>query len=72
MMNSQHHIKVVHEGRYAVEIEVGLIDTDTGWPPYFSLLDAQKWMKDEQRSGAFVVRPIVRRIRFSSQSVAES
>ena len=42
MMNSHHHTKLVHEGRYAAEVEVDLIDTDTGWSPYLSLSDAQK------------------------------
>jgi len=41
-MNSHHHIKLVHEGRYATEVEVDLIDTDAGWSPYLSLSDAQK------------------------------
>ena len=41
-MNSHHHTKLVHEGRYAAEVEVDLIDTDTGWSPYLSLSDAQK------------------------------
>ena len=40
---SNHHLtKLVHEGRYAAEVEVDLIDTDTGWSPYLSLSDAQK------------------------------
>jgi hypothetical protein len=42
MMKSHHHTKLVHEGRYAAEVEVDLIDTDTGWSPYLSLSDAQK------------------------------
>ena len=41
-MKSHHHTKLVHEGRYAAEVEVDLIDTDTGWSPYLSLPDAQK------------------------------
>jgi hypothetical protein len=42
IMSSHHHTKLVHEGRYAAEVEVDLIDTDTGWSPYLSLPDAQK------------------------------
>ena len=42
IMSSHHHTKLVHEGRYAAEVEVDLIDTDTGWSPYLSLSDAQK------------------------------
>jgi hypothetical protein len=41
-MSSHHHIKLVHEERYAAEVEVDLIDTDTGWSPDLSLSDAQK------------------------------
>jgi hypothetical protein len=42
IMSSHHHTKLVHEGRYAAEVEVDLIDADTGWSPYLSLPDAQK------------------------------
>jgi hypothetical protein len=42
IMSSHHHTKLVHEGRYAAEVEVDLIDADTGWSPYLSLSDAQK------------------------------
>jgi len=41
-MSSHHHTKLVHEGQYAAEVDVDLIDTDTGWSPYLSLPDAQK------------------------------
>lgn len=41
-MSSRHHTKLVHEGRYAAEVEVEFIDTDTGWSPNHSLPDAQK------------------------------
>ncbi len=41
-MNRRRHTKLVHEGQYAAEVEVDLIDTDTGWSPYLSLPDAQK------------------------------
>ena len=46
-MNSHRHTTLVHEGRYAAEIEVDLIDTDTGWSRYLSLSDAEK--QDEVR-----------------------
>lgn len=41
-MNQRRHTKLVHEGRYAAEVEVELIDTDTGWSPSVSLQDAKK------------------------------
>ena len=34
--------KLVHAGEYAAEVEVELIDGDAGWPPYFSVTDAEK------------------------------
>ena len=40
-MNIHHHTKLVHEGRYAAEVEMDF-DTDTGWSPYLSLSDVQK------------------------------
>ncbi|MFM9058021.1 MAG: hypothetical protein ACKOSQ_02650 [Planctomycetaceae bacterium] len=35
-------IKLIHEGRYAAEVEVELIDDETGWSPYLSVADARK------------------------------
>ena len=34
--------KFLHEGTYAAEVEVDLIESETGWSPYLSLADAQK------------------------------
>jgi hypothetical protein len=34
--------KLIHEGRYAAEIPVDLIEDDTGWSPYLSVEDALK------------------------------
>lgn len=36
------HRKLVHEGEYAAEVEVELIETGEGWSPYLSLADAAK------------------------------
>jgi hypothetical protein len=35
-------IKIVHEGRYAAEIPVELIEEEGGWSPYLSVEDATK------------------------------
>jgi hypothetical protein len=35
-------VELIHEGRYAAEIPVELIEDDTGWSPYLSLGDARK------------------------------
>ena len=34
--------KFVHEGKYAAEVPVELIEEEGGWSPYLSLEDAQK------------------------------
>jgi hypothetical protein len=41
-MSKRLHTKLIHEGQYAAEVEVALIETDEGWSPYLSLEDAQK------------------------------
>jgi hypothetical protein len=35
-------IKIVHEGKYAAEIPVELIEDSGGWSPYLSTVDAAK------------------------------
>jgi hypothetical protein len=35
-------VELVHEGKYAAEVPVELIEEQGGWPPYFSFEDAQK------------------------------
>jgi hypothetical protein len=34
--------KLIHEGEYVAEVDIGLIVTDEGWSPYLSLEDAYK------------------------------
>ena len=41
-MTKRHHTKLVHEGGYVAEVDVELIDSDTGWSPYLSLDDAYR------------------------------
>jgi hypothetical protein len=36
------HTKLVHEGKYAAEVEINIIDSNEGWSPYLSLEDALK------------------------------
>jgi hypothetical protein len=35
-------VELVHEGKYAAEVPVELIEEDDGWSPYLSFEDAQK------------------------------
>jgi hypothetical protein len=40
--NIRRHVKLVHEGQFVAQVEVDLIETDSGWSPYLSLDDAYK------------------------------
>ena len=42
IMTKRKHTKLVHEGQYAAEVEIELIDAEEGWAPYLSLEDARK------------------------------
>jgi len=35
-------VEIIHEGKYAAEIVVELIEEENGWSPYLSLEDALK------------------------------
>jgi hypothetical protein len=41
-MTTKHRKKLVHEGKYAVDVDVELINDESGWGPYLSVTDAQK------------------------------
>ena len=41
-MKHRKKVKYVHEGRYVAEVEVDLIEDDTGWSPYLNVDDAYK------------------------------
>ena len=41
-MNKRPHTKLIHEGQYAAEVDIEWLESDTGWSPYLSLVDAQK------------------------------
>ena len=41
-MRTRRRNKLVHEGAYVAEVEVELIEADSGWSPYLSLEDAQR------------------------------
>ena len=52
-MSTTHRKKLVHEGKYAAEVEVELIEDENGWGPYLSVADAQKLdnVRDALRRG---------------------
>jgi hypothetical protein len=39
---SKKKTKLIHEGRFAAEVDVDLLNDDTGWAPYLSVADARK------------------------------
>ena len=41
-MTRKRRTKLIHEGQYAAEVDVELIESAEGWAPYLSLEDAQK------------------------------
>ena len=41
-MKTKPTVELVHEGRFAAEVDVSLIETDSEWSPYFSLEDIEK------------------------------
>ena len=52
-MAQRKKVKYVHEGRYVAEVEVALLEDDTGWSPYISIEDAFKLddVRDALRHG---------------------
>jgi len=41
-MKQRRKLKYVHEGRYVAEVDVELLEDETGWSPYLSIEDAYK------------------------------
>ena len=52
-MSMRKKTKLIREGRFAVEVEVEVIDDDTGWAPYLSVEDARRLdsVREDLRSG---------------------
>ena len=52
-MKQRKKTKYVHEGQYVAEIEVSLLEDETGWSPYLSVEDAYKLddVRDALRQG---------------------
>ena len=53
LMKRRMKTKYVHEGHYVAEVEVALIEDETGWSPYLSVEDAYKLddVRDALRQG---------------------
>jgi hypothetical protein len=52
-MTRRSKIKYIHEGPYVAEVDVELIEDETGWAPYLSVDDAFKLddVRDALRNG---------------------
>lgn len=52
-MTTRHRTKLVHEGNYVADVDVELMDSETGWSPCLSLEDAYKLddVRDALRRG---------------------
>jgi len=52
-VSSRKKTRLIHEGKYAAEVEVDMIDDDTGWAPYLTVEDAKKLdtVREALRSG---------------------
>lgn len=52
-MKIRHLTKLVHEGEYVAEVDVTLVEEDSGWSPCLSLDDAYKLddVRDALRRG---------------------
>lgn len=52
-MKQRKKLKYVHEGQYVAEVDVELLEDETGWSPYLSVEDAYKLddVRDALRRG---------------------
>jgi len=41
-MSKRKRIKLIHEGHYMAEVDVELVEDESGWSPYLSPADAMK------------------------------
>jgi hypothetical protein len=72
-MSGRKRTKLVHAGRYVAEVDVELIEDETGWSPYLTAEDAYKLddVRDALRRGdlqrasslarVFELRPVASR-----------
>lgn len=72
-MSKRLRVKYVHEGRYAAEVDVELLEDVAQWPSYLSVGDAYKLddVRDALRRGDIAAAAKLARV-FSLQPVAVS
>lgn len=72
-MSKRHRVKFVHEGKYAAEVDVELLEDVTAWSLYLSVEDAYKLddVREALRRGDIATATKLVRV-FSLQPVAVS
>lgn len=72
-MIKRHIVKYVHEGKFAAEVDVELLEDETEWSPYLSVADAYKLddVRDALRHGDIATAAKLARV-FALQPVAVS
>jgi len=72
-MKQRKKSKYVHEGQYVAEVDVELLEDETGWSPYLSVEDAYKLddVRDALRRGDIEAAAKYRRI-YELRPVAQS
>ena len=70
-MTTRKKTKYVHEGRYVAEVDVELLEDDTGWSPYLTVQDASRLddVRDALRRGDIAAASRLARI-FTLEPVA--
>lgn len=63
-MTKRKKVKLVHVGRYVAEVDVELLDDETGWSPYLSVDDARKLddVRNALKSGDLTAAAAVSRV----------
>jgi len=72
-MRTRKKTKYVHEGRYVAEVDVELLEDDTGWSPYLTVQDACRLddVRDALRRGDLPAASRLARV-FKLEPVAAS
>jgi len=72
-MRTRKRTKYVHEGRYVAEVDVELLEDDTGWSPYLTVQDACRLddVRDALRRGDISTASSLARV-FKLEPVASS
>jgi hypothetical protein len=64
VMNKRKRVKLIQEGHYVAEVDVDLLEDETGWSPYLSPEDAYKLddVRDALRRGDLQAASVLARV----------